>query len=120
MSKLSDAVKATAGAGVRKTPSLQPIIPIKCEEGFPNIGYAMGKRYHIGVELHATTVLDHNITGDELSREIQKARRLIIEEVFGEFRNPLYRLKAALFERDHDKAGEIVEEILKQMFEAQP
>ena len=114
MSKISDAVKATAG---RTAPMPSPIIPIKCEEGFPSLQYAMGRRYHIGVELHASTVFDDNISGEKLNRAIQQTKRLIAEEVFGEFRNPIYRLQVAIFERDLDKAHAITEEILKQMFD---
>lgn len=45
------------------------------------------------------------------------ARRSIIEAVFGEFRDPLCRLRNALSERDWDSAWLIAQEIEKTMFE---
>lgn len=54
----------------------------------------------------------HNI-----EQGIAKSKRLILEEIFGEFRQDLYKIDAALYDRDYHKANESLQSMMKNMFD---
>lgn len=115
MSKLSVAIRAVDGE--RTYPPVQrPILPLKVTEGFPKEEITLYRRYKIGVGMYARTTLPDG-DAKALHAAIMQTRRLIIEELFGEFRKPLYSVKAALLEYDFKKAHELIDELLDQMFE---
>jgi hypothetical protein len=114
MSKLSDAIKAKAGE--RTTPPVQrPILPLKVTEDFSKAEITLHRRYTIGVEMYARTELpDHDDRA--LVAAVEQTKKLITEEMFGEFRKPLYSIKAALLEYDFKKAHEMIDDLIDQMF----
>lgn len=57
-------------------------------------------------------------SGDEIEYQKGMARRLIIEEVFGEFRRPIMRVEEALYRRDYDKAVSELCALYETMFDA--
>ena len=113
MSKLLDNVKAKAGD--RVMPPIQPMkfVDFTSKEDF---GQTMDiyRYYKIGVELFVRTRLPENER--QIPAAIEQARKLICEEVFGEFREPIMRARAALLEYDHGKADKILQDLLDKMF----
>lgn len=51
---------------------------------------------------------------EETLRNVKKA---VIEEIFGEFRQPINELRHAIYEMDNDRAIELLKNIEKQMYE---
>jgi len=53
----------------------------------------------------------------DIDKHIAKSKRLILEEIFGEFRQDLYKIDAALYDRDYHKAKDALEDVMKNMFD---
>ena len=113
MSKLIDNVKAKAGDRV-----IHPIPPMKFAEfnSKEDFGQTMDiyRYYKIGVELFVRTRLPENER--QIPAAIEQARKLICEEVFGEFREPIMQARVALMDYDHEKADKILQDLLDKMF----
>jgi hypothetical protein len=70
-------------------------------------------RAQFGVDYY----IDDDLEGrsERIAYTLDKVRRDVIEEVFGEFRLPLRELAHCLYNRDYDKAMEKLESLEKQM-----
>jgi hypothetical protein len=69
-------------------------------------------------QLGVQHLISHDViyNNDYMAHVLDKVRRDVIEEVFGEFRLPLRELRHNLYDRDCDKAMETLESLEKQMF----
>ena len=47
---------------------------------------------------------------------VKRMQQAVIEEAFGEFRMPMQLLRMAVYDRDYDKAEELLERLDKQLF----
>lgn len=78
------------------------------------------KEYKVGTVLqnrilinpHAYTVEER----DALHSAVKNCKKAMIEEIFGEFRGPLYDIRAAMYDRDNDKAIRLLNKLESQMF----
>lgn len=109
--------------GRRKKPA-GPISPLfrASQQEFRNLREALTE-YHLGVTLYARAFLTdeaaHHACGNTsgLLSNIQKQmRRQIIEEIFGEFREPLMELQRTLWDCDLEAARHQVTALYDQMF----
>lgn len=71
--------------------------------------------YTVGVELKTSAYVD-NTQGDLLTTTIEQCKRALIEEAFGEFRSPIHSIRVALFQRDVEKALDLLYRLEEQMF----
>ena len=79
----------------------------------------VGKRYRIGVTLGSHTIVsefDMMQDKDALALAIERAKRSIIEAVFGEFRQDIMQLQNAIYDRDFQKSRTILTNLEDKMF----
>ena len=82
--------------------------------------YITAKLYRIGITLgHQAMVTDNNLKDgpDELEYAIERAKKSIVEAIFGEFREDFMRLSNALYDRDYQKAQALLVQFERKMFE---
>ena len=82
--------------------------------------YITAKLYKIGITLgHQAMVTDNNLKDgpDELECAIERAKKSIVEAIFGEFREDFLRLSNALYDRDYQKAQALLIAFERKMFE---
>lgn len=70
-------------------------------------------KYRIGFKLETSALADEN---QDPSSMIEATKRAMIEEIFGEFRPLLYKLRASLYDRDLREADKIAAELDHIMF----
>lgn len=117
MSKLSEAIKAQQLD--RRAPPIGRIAPIVVSDEHvvpPAHEFTIHRAYRIKVELGVNATLpDGDVCA--LKAAMTRSRRMICEEVFGEFREPIYRIEVALMDHDEVKAMELLHELKLRMFE---
>ena len=125
MSQLVKAIMAT-DTGKRKTigafsPLFQDVFSIhETIQEVRHIDLHVAKLYKIGVTLGNTVTvsdLDCVNNSDAVSEAIERTKRSIVEAVFGEFREDFYRLEAAIYDRDFQKARTLLTEFQRKMYE---
>lgn len=79
---------------------------------FSNRGFI----YKIGLELRSQIVIDYQ-DSNRVGEAVNITRRRMIEYIFGEFREPIYKLRELIFKRDYDGAAKELDKIEKEMFE---
>ena len=52
-----------------------------------------------------------------ITMAVEDVKRAVIEEIFGEFRKPLSELRIALYNRDSERARQVLRELEHQMFQ---
>lgn len=115
MSKLSDAIRVKQGE--RVMPPKMHMLPLNINADFATTGRMMFRQYHIGVEIHAHLNLPDNPNAKSIQNVVEHCRRMICEEVFGEFRPMLLKIITSAYENDFEKVETTAEEILKRMFQ---
>ena len=82
----------------------------------PHVGIA----YDIGVTLKASCVVteeERRGSDHALTLAINRTKQQVIEGIFGEFRPYFRRIEKAIYDYDYDKAGELLYEMERIMFE---
>lgn len=82
--------------------------------------YFTAKLYRIGITLgYQSMVTDNNLKDgpEELELAIERAKKSVIEAIFGEFREDFLRLNNALYDRDYQKAQALLVQFERKMFE---
>ncbi len=116
MSKLAQSIQAiqTGERHYKKTPILTHL---NVSEKFEELN-VVGLTYGYKVEAKVGVYFKSSGKDDpSFNRALSNARALIINQVFGEFRDPLCLLREALYDQDIKKAQIIAERLCKQMFE---
>ena len=82
--------------------------------------FGWDKEYKLTAKLQAKAVLAQEVvddaTFDAIAQTKQQLQRMMIEEVFGEFRNPLHEIRKALYNQDCYKAAQLLTDLEVQMF----
>jgi hypothetical protein len=74
--------------------------------------------YQAQLKLSLKQLIRENANADELIELKKHAQKLFIEEIFGEFRQPILKIKRILFERRNtDEALKQLDLLYKQMFD---
>lgn len=73
-------------------------------------------KYRIGVEFSAQVYITEGESAEHKSHVVNQVRRAIVEEVFGEFRPIINKLRISIISRDHTEAASLLEELHRQMF----
>lgn len=81
---------------------------------------AWDKEYKLTAKLHARAVLTQEALDDSafdvITQTKKRLQHLIIEEVFGEFRDPLHEVRKAIYNHDENKALDALNKLYNQMF----
>ena len=80
----------------------------------------IGMVYNIGVTLRASCVITEEERADNsraIEMAINRTKQQVIEGIFGEFRPYFRRIEKAIYSYDYDKAGELLYEMERVMFE---
>jgi hypothetical protein len=110
MSKFIDKVIAVNTG--KKYASLEPI-KLSIQESYDFSSLTYYTEYRVSVNLGGSCKVDIPENMPQAKRALSKR---IQEEVFGEFRRPLYDLECYLYDRDFDKARECLCLIKETMF----
>lgn len=116
MSKLAKAIDYEIGKDYyyKVAPPKLKYTDVKFSVEDINTDLSKTREYKIAVELKSKAFLSEFDPGrDEV---VQKIKRAMIEEVFGEFRPLIYNLHAALYDRNTDGAVKILNELEHVMF----
>lgn len=113
MSKFAQMLQAsTTGRRAAEIPSMTVTEDVR--EISPH--YAL--EYRIGVQLESRVFIS-----DEVRREgayanlmIQRVKEKLVQEVFGEFREPIHEIRHAIYERDWLKVDQLLSKLHDQMF----
>lgn len=118
MSKLSENLKAySTGARYAQVPKLDFV-------SFENNSYELPPyriEYTLECKIGTKFYVEAGISSAQTANEIQfityKAKRQILEEIFGEFRQDIYNLDVALYNQDYQKAKTLLDCVMKNMFD---
>lgn len=118
MSKLSENLKAyNTGARYAKPPKLDFV-------SFKSNSYEMQPylmqytlECNIGTKFFVEAGVSTAQTTNAIKYVTDKAKRQILEEIFGEFRQDLYNLDVALYNQDYQKAKALLDGVMKNMFD---
>ncbi len=112
MSKLYKLLQANQQARVAEDSGLSYA---NINEDFMSLGPngSYGVIYSIGCVLKSQVAFSSYIN---IESAINDAKRMINEQVFGEFRTPLYELREQIYLRNYDKALDLLYELEQQMF----
>ena len=110
MSELSKAIGAHQGQRVMRVGPTPKIISI--DSNVSEIPTIDCHEYRLGVKFEVKA----RLTKDELQFGLDNARRMIIQRLFGEFRDPITRIHEALFDRDFEQARKELWLLEQQMF----
>ena len=83
-------------------------------DDFADIGHY--EEYRVEVRIGGSFKIRDRETSEELEQAKRVLTRSIQENVFGEFRKPLYDLECYLYDMDIDKAKECLNNLRLQMF----
>jgi len=72
--------------------------------------------YRIEVKMGCIAKVDPRNINKSLHLTINKTRRILLEEMFGEFRKPILEISLSLLNRDIQKAIELTDKLYDQMF----
>lgn len=115
MSKLSGMIRAAQTNERRhiQTPLLN--LQISSEEVPTAYSAPMAYVYRMEAIFGHHSVIAFN--GKDAELKLKAVRRQVVEDIFGEFRNDIYAIERALFDRDVDTALQAVGTLLKNMYE---
>jgi len=111
MSKLASAIRGTNTLQIKADCMPLTTITRDIKEVTKNFDYLTQYRIQVCV---GTDVYIRNT--NELPSAMDSSTRAIVEEVFGEFKRYYRDIECALWERDFDKARDILAEMEKQMY----
>lgn len=76
--------------------------------------------YRLSARLEAKAVVTQELQEDSVFNAIEltkrRLQRLVIEEIFGEFRAPLHEIRKAIYHKDSNKLDQLWVELYNQMF----
>ena len=113
MSKLSDAIKARRT--FEKVPNLQPMAFTTVSDSL-DCPTPWARVYECGATFKVRRVMDKEDAA-HVEQTVGEARRMIVEEIFGEFRPMIYAIREDLFMRDHGAAMQKLDVLYRSMFE---
>ena len=70
----------------------------------------IGTQYTLGVNFNVDLIIDGY---SDKQYEIEKAKQYIIESVYGEFREPLYKIRTMTYDSEVNK---MIDDLMDQMF----
>lgn len=113
MSKLADLI--VANETPYRKPIIEPMQTVKLHEHYEGFkpGDGCASVYEIGAQFAVRAVVKAP-KGIDLA--VDRARRSIIEDVFGEFRRPIHQVRIALMMHDYEAAEESLNQLESQMF----
>jgi hypothetical protein len=111
MSKLSENIRAVQLN--KHVPFIMPLTFI--DTSIDSLAFSSCKCYSVTATIGMKSYIDYEENLD--MARLNHVRKAIIQEIFGEFREPLKNLSIALYNRDLSQAHKIIDEIHKQMFE---
>ena len=114
MSKFGDLIASQATGYVKLEPAALSDIHIASDFNTDNVNLLT--QYRIGIKYSVDGFVRKG-DAKALHAATKQARRALIEDVFGEFRKPLLRLSTILAAHDIHTASEILDDIIKEMFE---
>lgn len=78
-------------------------------------------RYTITAKMGATIVVNEGLAvetgGAALTEAVRSAKRALVEEMFGEFRQPLIEINIAAMHRDYETVKRLSNQLLDNMFD---
>lgn len=76
------------------------------------------KEYVVKATISNKVQIDEAILNDKVKYDyiINQAKHALIWHIFGEFRKPIYEIRLALFNRDFNKAEELLSDLEHQLF----
>lgn len=113
MSKLLDNVEAIQTGRV-KFDEFNPLV-VTIEDGVTvtDVMWEPMYEYRIGVRLGFRAYAKST---EEIPHLKTQAKRMIIEEVFGEFRKPMYEVRHAIMCGDRERARDLLDHLFNDMF----
>lgn len=122
MSKIIEAVKATQTGKQIATDPLFDSLAIVKSEFKKNSDYHVGTEHRISVTLGTNVIINESQTirensGEIITEAMKQIRKQIAEAIFGEFRQDLYLINQAIWNRDFYAANQILNDLEKKMFE---
>lgn len=109
MSKLAKILTATQG---HRVAFIDPVSVLSASQETTQCAYGYEYEYTIGAEFKVHT----QCREEQLPQTRVRAKRHIIEGVFGEFRTPIQRVYRTLFDRDIEGAMTALRALEDQMF----
>lgn len=119
MSKLSEALSPTQ-TGYRAAKTKLKYVDVKqniTEIDFGNGGNGVWREYRIVATFGANKIVDRSGRVEIGEDAFYDVKRAIIEEIFGEFRPYLIKLRASLYEDDREEARLLLMELEQKMFQ---
>jgi hypothetical protein len=111
MSKLCDRIDKFQN--YRNVSLLPPSDLVELREGINAIDFKLGYEIELGLKISYGAVIED--IGD-IERVRKEARLAVAEDIFGEFRNDLIKLKHAVIKRDYTEANNILDSLYDKMF----
>lgn len=112
MSKLLDKIEAVQ-TGRMKLDEFTPVVVIEDGVAFTDVMWEPMHEYRIGVRLGFSGFAR---TTEEITHLKTQAKRMIIEEVFGEFRKPMYEVRHAIMCGDRERARDLLDHLFNDIF----
>lgn len=115
MSKLTQAITATQHPETRRwdIEPLPRLLDIQARVNPPSIAGYEVYRVDLSARLGASVFCRSAADIDDAKQNMRSA---IVEEVFGEFKTPLLKLRVAIDQRDYDLAKSLHGHIMREMF----
>lgn len=110
MSRVIDAIEAKQG---RRIALSEPPRHLTITDKFEDLRVVDAYKYSLKCVVEANVIC----TEKELPEQMTRAKQMIIQEIFGEFRDPLTKVYSALLERDTSAAMRALESLERQMFD---
>ena len=119
MSKLAALVRATPLKEIKYSDSR--LTKVSSDDSLISTSYGFGqmRAFKIAVEVGAKCFIDEyksKSNGEDINERIAAMRRAVVEEVFGEFRAPLYEVTGALYDCDFRKARALLSLLERKMY----
>lgn len=121
MSQIARAIQYT-DTGNRTTicPKLSPLfenmVDVKAEYHDKYVVLGILKTYRIQLKLTNDFKIDELAPPEDLKEGVDRAKRQLIEAVFGEFRPQIRRIEQAIYDYNMEDAGRLLRELEENMF----
>lgn len=112
MSKILDKIEAVQ-TGRMKLDEFTPVVVIEDDVAVTDFMWNPMYEYRIGVRLGFSGFAKRR---EEIPHLKDQAKRMIIEEVFGEFRKPMHELRHAIMCGDREMARNKLDHLFNDMF----
>lgn len=99
----------------------RPLHSVQTQESFTPLDHEIGSVYALSVLIRRKVIVGDELAmrnpGDAFTGAVRSAKRAMVEELFGEFREPLVLALADIDGYDLDAAKEKIEGVLQSMFD---